>query len=115
MKHLFFAAIGLVLFLAVAGLVHYFGWLYAALIVLVVVAAVCTTAIVMLGRVEPANAPRDILNPKPEPELDLTRCLQNRKSPRERDALTETGRVIERDLRTKTNGHAPHSTIRETR
>lgn len=71
------------------------GWLFGLFVLLVFFVGVVVLSSVALAGINHCAAP------EPKQELDLQRILQNRAPTHERDRVTDTGRVIYRDLRTQ--------------
>ena len=80
------------------------GWLFGLWALLIWFGVAIVSSTVCLASLRGVDAP------EPAPELDLQRLLTRRPPARERDPLTEQGRVIFFNLRTQpeTNGHTPH-------
>lgn len=110
-----------VIYAAIGCVVHYFGGLIVLLIFIGAVGLLATVALILIccsardnGSEEAGKRGSAPTRPPSHfPTPSLSRLLQQRPPARERDALTDTGRVVYRDLRDKVGGHSqPHSTKR---
>lgn len=111
MKDLFCTVIALAFVVALAFAAYAVGgwWTMGAFFGVMAVASSGLILWINAREVDRETPPlRNILNVAPEPELDLTRMLQNRPSGVAQDQLSETGRTILRRVVTQTNGHTPH-------